>query len=394
MNKNNHIPSIDIMRGITLFLMLFVNDLYEKGVPNWLVHTKADKDGMGLADWVFPCFLFMVGLSIPFALTNRFLQGETKFNLANHIIIRTLCLLLIGVLMVNTERIDDTKIIISKNLWVILVYISIFLIWNKYPKDSKYYFLIKVLKYIGILLLVAMIAIFKSNDPENQWLSTSWWGILGLIGWGYLASSLTYLWLRDKLWPTVLVWFCFLLLNIFSDSNFLNFLEPIKPIFGVILGGNVPSIVLAGLIIGILLKKYREHPYRFLTIITPIGIASILVGFIFRKWFIISKIQATPSWSMICIGISIIIFALLYFLIELKKDGKWFSFFKPAGENSLTTYLAPDVVYYSIWTIPINLFFYKQDYSQHLAVSGSLIWAIIMIYFAAFLAKKSIRLKL
>jgi heparan-alpha-glucosaminide N-acetyltransferase len=382
------------MRGLTLFLMLFVNDLYVSGVPKWLVHTKANEDGMGLADWVFPGFLFMVGLSIPFALTKRFSSGETKLQSIQHILQRTLSLLLIGILMVNTERFDANLTGMNKNFWVILVYISIFLIWNKYPKESKYDLLFKVLKYSGIILLVAMAAIFKSNEQENQWLSPSWWGILGLIGWGYFASSITYLWLRDNIWPTVFVWFCFLILNLFSDSNFLNFLDPIRSIFGVILGGNVPSIVLAGLIIGLLLKKYIDHPYRFLTIIIPIGLASIVTGFIFRNWFIISKIKATPSWSMICIGISIIVFAILHFLVDRKKKEKWFALFKPAGENSLTTYLAPDIIYYLIWSTYLNLFFYKQDYSPLLAVFGSLIWATIMIYFAAFLAKKSVRLKL
>jgi heparan-alpha-glucosaminide N-acetyltransferase len=42
------------MRGLTLVLMLFVNDLYMPGVPAWLGHRAADFDGMGLADWVFP----------------------------------------------------------------------------------------------------------------------------------------------------------------------------------------------------------------------------------------------------------------------------------------------------------------------------------------------------
>lgn len=68
MAKKIRIQSTDVMRGLILFLMLFVNDLYTPGVPKWLVHTAAQEDGMGLADWVFPGFLFLVGLSIPFRL--------------------------------------------------------------------------------------------------------------------------------------------------------------------------------------------------------------------------------------------------------------------------------------------------------------------------------------
>ena len=66
MTDLNRISSIDIMRGLTLVLMLFVNDLFMPGVPAWLGHRAADFDGMGLADWVFPGFLFMVGMAIRF----------------------------------------------------------------------------------------------------------------------------------------------------------------------------------------------------------------------------------------------------------------------------------------------------------------------------------------
>ena len=57
--------AIDILRGLTMFLMVFVNDLWTVGgVPRWIEHTKATQDGMGLADIVFPMFLFSVGMSV------------------------------------------------------------------------------------------------------------------------------------------------------------------------------------------------------------------------------------------------------------------------------------------------------------------------------------------
>jgi heparan-alpha-glucosaminide N-acetyltransferase len=57
--SSERIISIDIMRGLTLLLMLFVNDLNMDVAPAWLGHMKADFDGMGLADWVFPGFFFI-----------------------------------------------------------------------------------------------------------------------------------------------------------------------------------------------------------------------------------------------------------------------------------------------------------------------------------------------
>ena len=62
-----------MFRGLTMFLMVLVNDLWSVGkVPTWIGHTAATQDGMGLADIVFPMFLFSVGMSIPYALERRF----------------------------------------------------------------------------------------------------------------------------------------------------------------------------------------------------------------------------------------------------------------------------------------------------------------------------------
>jgi predicted acyltransferase len=119
--KNVRILSIDIMRGITLFLMLFVNDLFEPGVPHWLVHTKSNYDGMGLADWVFPGFLFMVGMAIPYAIRSRRQKGDSNSRILIHILVRTISLLLIGVLMMNSDRLNPELSGISRNLWSILM---------------------------------------------------------------------------------------------------------------------------------------------------------------------------------------------------------------------------------------------------------------------------------
>ena len=54
------IHSIDVFRAITMFLMIFVNDLWSlKDIPAWLEHTEAAEDGMGFADTIFPAFLFI-----------------------------------------------------------------------------------------------------------------------------------------------------------------------------------------------------------------------------------------------------------------------------------------------------------------------------------------------
>ena len=66
------IATIDILRALTMVLMIFVNDLGSlRGIPLWLEHVENGVDGIGLADVVFPAFLFIVGLSLPYAIDNR-----------------------------------------------------------------------------------------------------------------------------------------------------------------------------------------------------------------------------------------------------------------------------------------------------------------------------------
>ena len=360
-----------------------------------MVHTKATVDGMGLADWVFPGFLFMVGLSVPFAFASRRKRGDTNSLVFRHLIIRTISLLIIGVLMLNVGRLNPELTGMNKFVWAILVYLCIFLVWNKYPETSVHQTYFFILKALGIVGLLALVAVFRAGNPENiSWLQIGWWGILGLIGWGYFAASMTYLLVGKRLISVVAVWCGFVLLNVFSQLDLLGFLDPLKGIFGVLISGNTPSIVFAGLVFGMLLKQHRSQPFKIIKLALFLGILSLIIGLVLRNWFIISKIEGTPSWAMVCNGISLLVFALLFGTIDVWKQDRWFRVFLPAGQNSLTTYLAPDVIYYLIWGLSFPILFYKQDSSQLLAVVGSLVWAFAMVGLAALLAKLHVRLKL
>lgn len=396
MTNYNRISSIDIMRGLTLVLMLFVNDLNMNVAPAWLGHQTAEFDGMGLADWVFPGFLFIVGMAIPFAFSKRFTSGESTFDISKHILTRSLSLIVIGVLMLNSGRVNPELTGISRNLWALLMYLGVFLFWNDYPDKENKFFTIIGLKFLALTIFVFLIFKFRSGQPENNGsLVTSWWGILGLIGWGYLVSAFTYVLCRDSILKTSLFALFFLLLNMLSAWKLLGFLDPLKPVFGIIIGGNNPLIVLTGLIGGLIIKKIPLKEFKKVVLVfICLGVLYILAGFILRRWFIISKIKATPSWGMICSGISMLVFILLYWIIDVKNKIKWASFLQPAGENSLTTYLAPDIIYYLIWSTGIPILIYKQSQEPLIVIAGSLAWALLMVGLTALLAKLKIRLKI
>ncbi len=96
------VVSIDVFRGLTMFLMIWVNDFWTlQGIPKWLKHAASGEDYLGFSDLIFPWFLFVVGMSIPFAFENRVSRGEAPFTTWKHILIRTIALLVMGLFHMN-----------------------------------------------------------------------------------------------------------------------------------------------------------------------------------------------------------------------------------------------------------------------------------------------------
>ena len=176
--------AIDILRALTMLLMIFVNDLWTiKSEPEWLGHATGDQDFMGLADIVFPCFLFVVGMSIPFAIERRFSKGLPGVSTVAHILTRTLALLLMGVFIVNTESGVSPASGMTLPVFRILMVAAFFLIWNVYPRtdNPNRKRLYSAIKAGGWLLLNYLAIIFR--DAEGGIFQASWWGSMGVIGW-------------------------------------------------------------------------------------------------------------------------------------------------------------------------------------------------------------------
>ncbi len=395
MENRPRIASVDIMRGLTLLLMLFVNDLNMKVAPAWLGHMEADFDGMGLADWVFPGFLFIVGMAIPFAISGRIKRKEPVSRILLHIAIRTVSLMVIGILMLNSGRVNPEATSMNRNLWALLMYISVFLVWNDYPK-GKHKLLFTILRAAGVATLIFLAIIFRSGSADDPgWMITGWWGILGLIGWGYLTASLIYVAFRDSVAWTMAAVIFFLIINILDQSGVLGFLDPVRPVLGILIQGNVPLIVLTGMFAGILIRKLKKTgDEKIILMLIVMGIISLALGFFLRKWFIISKLLATPSWGMICSGISFLVFAAIYWLADVRGLTGWADFVRPAGRHSLTTYLAPNILYHAIWMSSVPVLIYKQSSEPLVVILGSVAWALLMSGLTAILARMHIKLRL
>src|SRR4030042_4595746 len=304
-----------------MLLMNFVNALWPlSDVPDWLGHKSASEDGMGLADVVLPAFLFIVGLSIPFAIKTRISRGESGIRIMLHIAERTCTLLIMGFFMVNLEYINENRIIFSKYIWKILMAIAFFLIWNDYQVKRFGRISVIVMKLMGVAILVFLAAIYHgSSESQSQWMNIHWWGILGLIGWGYLVNALVYFLLRDRPGWIALVCLVFFLMNI----NEFVALIPFR--VNIVVSASNHASVMSGMLVTTILIWLKEtgRVKHLIPILTGLIVLFLIFGFICRPLWGISKIRATPSWTAICTSINIVFFIFLYFLTYKLKHTRW-----------------------------------------------------------------------
>ena len=388
---NQRIISIDALRGITIFVMIFVNELASvKNVPQWMKHMPADADAMTFVDVVFPAFLFIVGMSIPFAFNTRLLKGDDTRTIWTHTLKRALALIIIGVFMVNAEYgYDASKMIINPALWGLLAYLMPIPIWNKYAKDFPFW-LKNVLQYGGMLVLVILYFLYVQDTGEIG-ITSKWWGILGLIGWAYLFSVVYYWLISGRLWAMI----AFLVICVTADSLNLtegSFIQ--QSAWLSFIAGHLThaSLVSAGVIISLLFFDRKITPKINWEVIV-FAILFFIVGYFLRPYYGISKIKGTPSWTMFSAAICTVLFYFLYWLMEIKKQTKWSLFFMPAAANPLLIYILPGVIYYFALAFKIEIIpsFFREGIP---GIIWSLLFSTLMLFIMKICNKYKIQLHL
>ena len=333
---NNRNLAIDMLRGLTMVLMVFVNDFWTiLDVPHWLEHFATWEDGMGLSDIIYPLFLFAVGMSIPYAIDRRYEKGYSAESTLEHIFSRTLALLLMGTFICNQEAREMEG---CRWLWTLLMLAGFFLVWNQYKPEFKP---AKWLRAAGMVLLAGLAITYRT--PDGDYFEALWWGILGQIGWAYLFCAVAYLLCRRRSWPLVLFWVLLCLVNLSvtpmrGGEQLLgdNFLADLAQ--AVHLGnGHIGIMALGGLLTTLAARHIKTAP-------TGIGFAAAAVlavlGLAAHQGWIVSKNLGSLPW---CLYVSTIGVALYTFLRILERKGwtGWFKPLQPAGTATLTVYMIP-----------------------------------------------------
>jgi len=389
-NALGRIRSIDVFRALTVFLMIFVNDLEDvPNTPVWIGHVPDEGFGLGLADTIFPAFLFIVGLSIPFAFQNRMERGDKKIPW--RIITRSFGLILIGFFQANVESYDKTKTLLSEPVWEVLTTISFFFIFLNYrettPKLRRY-----IMRGFGIALLITMAVLYKSNSPQHTWLHFTWWEILGLIGWAYLLCGLIYYYSKGRLWVQAAFWLFFILFNIDTHYGFFDFLDPLQRYVWIAGNGAMQAFTMAGIFVAVLYTRLAATKNIKLLLISLTIMAVVLFNFGFVVNGGISKARDTPGWVLICTSISMVVYALFIWLIDIKGKYNWFKIIEPAGKYAFTCYLVPSVFY---CVYEMSRVEYPEAINSSLAgVARCLIFSLIIVWITALLAKLNVKLKI
>jgi heparan-alpha-glucosaminide N-acetyltransferase len=393
--SSRRLVSIDVTRAITMLLMIFVNDLaLVENVPRWLEHAKEGEDRLGLADTVFPAFLFIVGLSIPFAIRRWESKGMSKMSLLGHILRRSFALLVMGIYAVNYEEYTTGPAMLSRYAWLLIATIAFFLIWFNYPGSwsgvRKW-----ALRWVGILVLVLLAILYKGGTPEHpSWMQTHWYGILGLIGWAYLCAALLYLSIGDRLLPLSIAALFFLGLSIANSSGWLGKVLVYREWMWFTDSGGLVAFTLAGALTAVFYSSWTGQGRAAQSLVWLVLLAPVLVaaGFALRPLGGIAKLGGTPSWILICTAISMAVFALLAYTVDLRGHQKWFSWIRPAGTSTLLCYLLT-YIHYSIfkmlpesWRLPLGL------RSGDIGLLKSVVFSFLIVLLTGWLEKRKFRL--
>lgn len=277
-----------------------------------IMHTEWN--GFTPADFIFPSFLFLVGISMVYSFAVRLERGETKRQILVKAFKRSLLLIAIG-LLVNASP------LIGLNL-------------HEFRFEG-------VTQRIALCYFAA--AIFELwAGRRGQWIGligclVGYWAMLRFVpvpGAGVPGRDFPFMdqvqnlpaWLDRKLFMGHLYD------QVRDPEGILHTIPAIgTTLIGVLTGHWLRSKRSTGTVIGGLVVC---------------GIVGLLAGMIWDRWFPINKNLWTSSFVLFSGGLGLLLLALLYWMIEVKRwRGRWTAPILVFGMNAIAGFVADSFVY-------------------------------------------------
>lgn len=304
--------SLDALRG---FDMLWITGGQKlifafatvTGLPffNWLngqMH-HVEWNGFAFYDMIFPLFLFLAGVSMPYSLASRLARGETKRQLYRHALIRMLVLVVLGLLVNRILELNPENIRLPSVLGRIGVawFLAAMIVMNTGIKWQVIWFWSLLVFYCLVMMLVPV--------PG--------YGAGVLTPEGNLAGYIDRLFIPGTL--------------------YMGTMDP----EGIL--STIPSVSTA--LLGVFAGHLLRYEGKGLTglkkgaIILAAGVAAILSGLAWGTFFPINKNLWTSSFVLYAGGWSLILLGVFYLITDVWKKRKWAFFFVVIGMNSITIYV-------------------------------------------------------
>ena len=356
------LESLDVLRGFDLFLLVgleMVMHHLANAVNTPTFHsfmqcfTHADWEGFSSWDLVMPLFMFMSGITIPFALS-RYKNTTEPLKVYRRILKRVILLWIFGMMCQgNLLGLDPNRIYIYSNTLqsIAMGYlISSLLFLHTRIRTQIIIAVLLLLGFWGAMEIITVSNYGGGNyTPDGnlaEWIDRE---VLGRFRDGASVVNDEVVFLKSYRYTWIL-----------SSLN-----------FGV--------TVLTGTFAGYILKNKEWTPQRKLAWLVIMGMAMVTIGWIWGIWHPVIKKIWTSSMVLVSSGYCFLLMALFYYMIDYKGWKKHTDWLKVYGMNSIVAYMLMMCINFSC--IGNSLFHglkpYIGDYYQVLISLSN----AILIYF-------------
>ncbi len=359
--------SLDALRGFDMFwimggehLFILLGALTGWPVLKWWA-TQMDHvpwHGFVFYDMIFPLFLFIAGISFPFSLAKNYQGPARRKALYTHIFKRGITLVILGIIYNNAVNFDFANMRYGSVLghiglaWMFAAIIFI----NAGPK-------FRVVWIAGILLGYWFLLMFF---PAHDLGATDPYSMEGSLT-GYIDRIL----MPGRLY-----------LKVHDPEGILSVLPAIgTAMLGMFTGQYIKSDFLKN-------KQQVKVLYMILA-----GVVLIVLGKLWGLTFPINKNLWTSSFVCFVGGISLVLFAVFYLVIDVWNFKRWTLFFTVIGMNSITIYMGMalfDLGHTSDFLFGGFAKLFSENWSQVIGAAGHVAVGWIILYF---LYRKKIFLK-
>ncbi|MEW5797797.1 MAG: DUF5009 domain-containing protein [Bacteroidota bacterium] len=312
--KPERLLSLDAFRGFTIAGMILVNN---PGSWSYIYPQLAHASwhGWTFTDWIFPFFLWIVGVAMTFSFAVRTTKGDSKEKLLLNVLRRSAIIFALGLFLAGfpfgllwNHHFDLSTIRIPGVLQRIAVcYFIASLIYLYTSMRGQ-------IIAIGVLFISYWLMMFYIPIPEYG---------AGLFEKGKnFATYIDSMFLTGHMWSVSKTW----------DPE------------GII--STIPAIAttLFGAITGDYLRKSEHSKIEKSAWMFVFGAGFLLLGAALDMWMPINKSLWTVSYSIFMNGWALCIFGIFYFLIDAKGIKKWAHPFVVYGMNAIFIFVLSGVV--------------------------------------------------